>query len=192
MSDLKLELHTKLRTGRAAILSKLDGLSQYDLRRPMTASGTNLLGIVKHLAGIEYGYLGGAFGRPSPEPIAWIDDGSIWDGADMWVRADESSDYIIGLYERACAHGDKTIGTFELDSPGSVAHWPEERRATDLGVLLIRMIGDTAQHAGHADIVRELIDDRGGLDHDSFGDQESWQQYVCEIQKAADFFRPTP
>ena len=189
LPDLKQELHLKLRTSRAGILTKLEGLGEHDRRRPMTASGTNLLGLVKHLAGLEYGYLGDSFGRPAPEPIPWIDDGSIWDGADMWVRADESSEYITGLYQRACAHGDQTIAELGLEAPGSVTHWPEDRRSTTLGVLLIRMVDETAQHAGHADIIRELIDDRAGPDHDSFGDRAAWRQYVATIQSAADSFR---
>ncbi len=188
MSDLKAELHSKLQASRAGLLSKLEGLSEYDLRRPMTATGTNLLGLVKHLAGNEYVYLGTSFNRPAPETLSWEEDGSVWDGADMWAKADESSDYLIGLYKRACAHGDQTVAELDLDAPGSVPHWPEERRATTLGVLIIRMVVETAQHAGHADIVRELIDGRGGADQTEMGDEASWREYVAKIQAAADAF----
>jgi len=187
---LKQELHRKLRLSRAALLSKLDGLSEYDLRRPMTPSGTNLLGLVKHLAGVEYGYLGESFDRPPAESLAWVDDGSIWDGADMWAKPTESSDYLIGLYRRACEHGDRTIDLLELDAPGSVAHWPAERRNTTLGVLLIRMLAETAQHAGHADILRELIDGSGGPDHDDLSDDQ-WREYLATVQAAADATRTT-
>jgi hypothetical protein len=140
------------------VLSKVDNLSEYDRRRPMTPTGTNLLGLVKHLAGLEYGYLGESFNHPAPESMSWIEDGSIWRGADMWAKPDESSEYIIGLYRRACAHADGVIAALDLEAPGSVPHWPEDRRDTTLGVLLIRMVAETAQHAGHADIIRELID----------------------------------
>jgi hypothetical protein len=190
MSDLKAELHKSLKSTRAIMLAKLDGLSEYDRRRPMTPTGTNLLGLVKHLAGLEYGYLGESFGYPAPETIPWIEDGSIWDGADMWAKAGESSDYIIGLYQRACAHADDVIGKLDLDAPGTVAHWPENRRNTDLGVLLIRMVAETAQHAGHADIVRELIDGKGGPDQDSV-DEQTWRDYVGGIQAAANAFSTT-
>jgi hypothetical protein len=189
--DLKAELHRKLRDSRAALLSRLDGLTEYGLRCPMTPTGTNLLGLVKHLAGGEYGYLGAAFGRPAPERLPWFDDGSVWQGADMWARPGESSDYIIGLYRRACAHADATIEELDLDTPGSVAHWPADRRATTLGVLLIRMAMETAQHAGHADIVRELIDGKGGPDHDAV-DESTWRAYVAGIQAAADTFATSP
>ena len=187
MPDLKDELHRKLRASRAVLLSKLDNLSEYDRRRPMTATGTNLLGLVKHLAGLEYGYLGEAFGYPAPESMSWIEDGSIWQGADMWARPEESSEYITGLYRRACAHADGVIAALDLEAPGSVAHWPEHSRDTTLGVLLIRMVAETAQHAGHADIVRELIDGTGGPDQDGL-DEATWREYLGQVQTAADTF----
>jgi hypothetical protein len=185
--DTKAELHHKLQAARAGVLSKLDGLSEYDMRRPMTGTGTNLLGLVKHLAGLEYGYLGESFGRLSPEVMSWIADGSIWEGADMWATPAQSSEYLIGLYRRACAHGDRTITELDLDAPGRVAHWPEDRRDTTLGFLLIRMVAETAQHAGHADIVRELIDGYAGPDNAAI-DQADWQKYVGRIQAAAESF----
>ena len=187
MPDLKSELLRKLQDGRATKLDKLDNLSEYDRRRPMTATGTNLLGLVKHLAGLEYGYLGESFGHPAPETLAWVDDGSIWQGADMWARPDESSEYIIGLYRRACAHADGVIAALDLAAPGSVPHWPEDRRETTLGVLLIRMVAETAQHAGHADILRELIDRKGGPDQDEF-DEQTWREYVGQVRAAANTF----
>lgn len=187
MPDFKAELHRKLQASRAGLLSKLDDLSEYDRRRPLTPTGTNLLGLVKHLAGLEYLYLGECFGYPAPERMSWIDDDSIWQGADMWAKPEESSEYITGLYRRACAHADGVVAALDLDAPGSVAHWPADRRETTLGVLLIRMVGETAQHAGHADIVRELIDGKGGPDQDDF-DAAAWRDYTAQVQAAADTF----
>jgi hypothetical protein len=189
--DLKEELHRKLQASRAVLLSKLDNLSEYDRRRPMTPTGTNLLGLVKHLAGLEYLYLGESFGYPALESMSWIEDGSIWQGADMWATPDESIEYITGLYRRACAHADGVIAALDLDAPGSVAHWPEDRRDTTMGVLLIRMVAETAQHAGHADIIRELIDGKGGPDQEAF-DEPTWREYVAQVQTAADTFLAGP
>jgi len=187
---MKEELQRKLQAARAALLSRLEGLDEYGLRRPMTPTGTNLLGLVKHLAGLEYGYLGEARGRPAPETMSWIADGSIWDGADMWATPDESSEYLIGLYRRACAHADGVIADLDLEAPATVAHWPQGRRDTTLGVLLIRMVAETAQHAGHADIIRELIDGKAGAADDETLDEASWRDYVARIQAAADSFAP--
>src|SRR4051812_22944003 len=100
MVDLKDVLLDKLHEARAAVLAGLDGLSEYDARRPMTASGTNLLGIVKHLIGVEHVYLADAFGRPAPDVLPWVADGSIWENADMWATAEESREDILGLYAR--------------------------------------------------------------------------------------------
>ena len=100
----------------------------------------------------------------------------------MWATPDESSHYISGVYRQVCAHSDVTIAELDLDSPGHVAHWAEGHQETTLGVLLIRMAGETAQHAGHADIVRELIDGRTG---DGVADEPKYGL----IQAAADRFR---
>ncbi|WBQ02187.1 DinB family protein [Kribbella sp. CA-293567] len=186
--DLKAELHRQLQQSRAVMLAKLDGLSEYDRRRPLVPSATNLLGLVKHLAGLEYSYLGECFGRLPPEKLAWVEDETIWEGADMWALPSESSEYLIGLYQRACAFADETITTLDLDAPGSVAHWPEDRRATTLGVLLIRMVGETAHHSGHADIIRELIDGTGGPDADVL-DEAGWTKYFSTLQRAAEAFK---
>ena len=158
---LKAELQRSLQAARQALLSRLDGLGEYDLRRPMTPTGTNLLGLVKHLADLEYIYLGASFGRTL----------APWENSDpqaeMWAAAAESSESIIGLYQRACAHADLTISQLEVDAPGSVAHWADDDRQTTLGAMLIYMVWETAQHAGHADIIRELIDGTAGDDDGS-------------------------
>lgn len=189
MTDLKSELHAKLRDSRAVLVAKLDGLSEYDVRRPVVASGTNLLGLVKHMIGNEQVYLGTAFGRTTPFTLPWVEDRSIWENADMWARPEESREYLLDLYRQACDHGDATIGALDLDAPGSVPHWPEERRATTLGVLLIRMVSETAQHAGHADLCRELLDGSGQADADAIGNAEHWSEYRARLQAAAETFR---
>lgn len=186
--ELKAVLHEYLRASRALLLTKLDGLSEYDLRRPLVPSGTNLLGLVKHLAGVEYVYLGTSLGRPPAETLAWEEDGSVWDGADMWALPSETSDYLISLYRRACEHGDRTIAELDLDAPAEVPHWPAESRRVTLGALLVRMVDETAHHAGHADIVRELIDGQGGADAGML-DPDGWREYHARVQRAADTFR---
>lgn len=157
MIDLKLELLRVLQSRRAVMLTKLDGLPEYDKRRPATPTGTNLLGLVKHLAGLEYGYLGESFNRPPTERPSWFRD-DPYDEIDMWATPDESSDYITSVYRQACAHADATVAELELDSPGHVEHWADGHQSTTLGALLTRMLAETAQHAGHATMIRKLID----------------------------------
>jgi hypothetical protein len=189
MVDVKDVLLDKLREARSAVVGSLEGLDEYDVRRPMTASGTNLLGIVKHLVGNEHVYLSESFGITAPDVLPWVEDDSIWQGADMWATPEESREYILGLYDRAAAHGDETVRTRDLDAPASVPHWPEARRATTLGFLLVRMVEETGHHAGHADICRELIDGRGGSDHDML-DEAGWSAHRAQVQAAADTFKP--
>ncbi len=183
------DLQRYLQESRNSVLSSLDGLSEYDMRRPMTPTGTNLLGIVKHLAGIELAYLGDSAGRPSPISLPWVDDGSIWDGADMWATADQGSGYLIGLYRAAWRHCDESIGRLDLGAPARVAWWPEDRRQTTFGSLLVRVVAETAQHAGHCDIVRESIDGRAGGDRDDVGDDAWWTTYFALVQEAAGQFK---
>ncbi|HEX6419923.1 MAG TPA: DinB family protein [Acidimicrobiales bacterium] len=160
-SDPKADLHRYLQSARESLAWKLDGLSEYDVRRPLVPSGTNLLGLVKHVASVELGYLGDTFGRPSGEPLPWFAPDAEPD-ADMWATPDESRDDIVGLYRRAWAHGDVTIQALPLDAVGHVPWWPEDRGDVTLHLVLVHLIAETHRHAGHADIVRELIDGATG------------------------------
>src|SRR5947209_3957578 len=85
--ERKADLHEYLQTAREVMLWKLDGLTEYDMRRPLVPTGTNLLGLVRHVGSIETGYFGSVFGRPLPEALPWMEDGEP--NGDMWVRAGE-------------------------------------------------------------------------------------------------------
>jgi uncharacterized damage-inducible protein DinB len=187
-SDPKADLHRYLQAARDALVWKLDGLSEYDIRRPMTPTGTSLLGLIKHLASVELGYFGDTFGRPSGEPSPWSEPGAE-PNADMWATADESREHIVGLYQRAWAHADATIDALPLDAAGRVPWWPDERNEVTLHHILIHMIAETDRHAGHADIVRELIDGAAGLragnDNMAPGDQAWWEDYRSRLERAA-------
>src|SRR3954468_12035523 len=100
MSDQKADLHRYLQRLREALVWKLDGLSDYDARRPMTPTGTNLLGLVKHLASVELGYFGDTFGRPSGIALPWhADDADPND--DLYLTADETREWVLELYRTA-------------------------------------------------------------------------------------------
>src|SRR3954464_15621657 len=110
LDGVKADLHRYLQVGRDALLWKLDGISEYDIRRPMTPTGTNLLGIVKHVASVELGYLGETFGRPLDIPMPWFEDAAA-DNGDMGPPAAEPREFILDLYRRVSAHADVTIET---------------------------------------------------------------------------------
>jgi uncharacterized damage-inducible protein DinB len=186
--DAKADLHRYLRAAREALLWKLDGLSEYDVRRPMVRTGTNLLGLIKHVASVEAGYFGETFGRPFGEPLPWFDDDAE-PNADMWAAADESREQIVALYHRVWARSDATIEALDLDAVGHVPWWPEDRRDVTLHRILVHMIAETNRHAGHADIVRELIDGAAGLrdgnDNMAPGDDAWWENYRSRLERVA-------
>lgn len=187
VSDPKSDLHRYLRYAREAMIWKLDGLSEYDIRRPMTPTGTNLLGLVKHLGTVELGYFGDTFGRPYDESIAQ-QDFEADPTADMWATAEESRADIIGFYRRAWAHADATIDSLDLTAEGSVPWWTKDRVVT-LHRILVHVTAETNRHAGHADIIRELIDGAAGLlaDNDNMpsSDQSWWQSYRAKLAEVA-------
>lgn len=187
-SDPKADLHRYLQEAREALLWKLDGLSDYDVRRPMTPTGTNLLGVIKHVASVEAGYLGDTFGRPFTQPLPWIENDAE-PNADMWATAEESREQIVELYHRVWAHSDATVQTLTLDATGRVPWWPDDRSEVTLHRILVHMIAETDRHAGHADIVRELIDGVAGLrasnDNMAPGDQAWWASYRNRLEHVA-------
>lgn len=189
MADEKQILKEYLRSLHNALFWKLDGLGELDLRRPLTSTGTNLLGVAKHVASVELGYFGEVFDRPSGIALPWYDDGAE-DNADMWATPDETTGSILELLRQAWAHTEATIDALDLEAPGLVSWWSEERRHVTLHTVLVHMITEMARHAGHADILRELIDGRAGLlpGNDNLPEHDAawWASYVGRVQAAAE------
>lgn len=188
-SAAKATLKRYLDVARDSLLWKLEGLSEYDVRRPLTPTAGNLLGIVKHVASVENGYLGEVFGRPSGEPLPWFDEEADFN-ADMWVTPEETRDDILGLYQRTRRHSDTTIQEMPLDATGDVPWWPEDRRVVTLHQILVHITTETHRHAGHADIIRELIDGSVGLTAAAPNlppgvDDEWWSHYRARVEAAA-------
>lgn len=156
LGDEKASLHIALQRHRDAVLWKLDGVSDEDLRRPMVSSGTNLLGLVKHLASVEYGWFCATFNRPT-EPLPDVDADPE---ADMRATEAETTQDILAFYQRACAAADEVIAAVGLEETGT--SW--DGKEVSMRWVLIHMLEETARHSGHADIVRELIDGGAG-DH---------------------------
>jgi uncharacterized damage-inducible protein DinB len=152
----KESLKVSLDRHRDTVLWKLEGLGDDDLRRSMVPSGTSLLGLVKHLAAVEYGWFCDTFGREI-EPLPFDDDDP---DADLRVRPEETTEDILAFYGRARAAADQAIDELDVEDTGTA--WFGE--AVTMRWVLIHMIEETARHAGHVDILRELIDGMAG-DH---------------------------
>ncbi|WP_248704128.1 DinB family protein [Curtobacterium sp. MWU13-2055] len=180
---VKRTLHRYLQKHRAALLGKLDGLAERQARWPVTPTGTNVLGLVKHVAGVQAGYFGEVFGRPLPDPPAWLESE---DGEDMYATLDETLDDVVAFHHRSAAHTDATIEALDLDARGTVPWWPEELREVTLHRVLVHMAYETARHAGHADIVREMLDGLAGDGDGNLADKSPeewvlWREQLVDI-----------
>ena len=152
----KESLHVALDRHRDVVLWKLEGLSDEDLRRPMVPSGTNLLGLVKHLASVEFGWFCWTFGREHEAMRPNEEDPDY----DMRVEPHETTQQMLDYYARARAAADRSIQELDLDHTGTAWHGA----TVSMRWVLIHMVEETARHAGHMDILRELIDGATG-DH---------------------------
>lgn len=186
--DAKENLLSRLRSLRADLLSKLDGLDEYQVRRPMTPTGTNLLGLVKHVASVELGYFTEVFGREPGRALPWFDDDAEPD-ADLWVAAGETREEILDLHRYSAEVSDATIAELDLDAAGEVPWWPPERRQVTLQQILVHMLVETARHTGQADIIRESIDGRAGMGPNDQNltarSAEEWAAHVAVIEEVA-------
>ncbi|MFD8596628.1 DinB family protein [Kitasatospora sp. NPDC059646] len=186
-NDPKRALKTYLQDARDAVLWKLDGLSEYDVRRPVTPSGTNLLGVLKHLTGAEAIYLGETFGRPfEGAPGLWV-AGAAEPNDDLWARPDESREALIAEYRRVWAHSDETVDSLPLDTVGRVP-WPPHLHLS-LERVLLHVVVESQRHTGQLDVVRELLDGATGLRP---GDPvlpdvspEFWPAHRARVERAA-------
>lgn len=186
--DEKALLHAHLKLNRDALLWKLEGLSESELRRPMTGTGTNLLGLVKHLTGVEGAYFCDAFGRERP-PLAWEGDEDVAMGefSDMYAKPDETAEEIVASYRAATAAADRSIDALDLDATGR----HHLGIPVSLRWMLLTVLLDTARHAGHADIVRELIDGKAGSHREWPGvpaaeDEEYRETYLARVRGEVD------
>ena len=164
------------------VLHKLEGLTEYDLRRPMTPTGTNLLGVVKHLASVQAGYFGETFGRPVPGERPFDEDDPQ---ADLYATAEETSESIKEFYRATWQHALETFADRALDSVGRVPWWSDPD--VTLHQILVHMTNETARHAGHIDIVRELVDGAVGRGEGDANivDGYDWPAYVGKLEALA-------
>jgi hypothetical protein len=187
----KGHLHDHLRWVREALVWKLDGLSGYDIRRPLTATGTNLLGLVKHAAVWESRYFGEVFNRPFPEPVPRWDDKAAR-GSDFWATEHETREEIVGFYRRVWEHSDATINALAIDAAGYVPWWGEQVKLFN---IMVPILSDTTRHAGHADILREQLDGAIGMNVQAASlvehDTALWQARRATIEQAARAADPT-
>lgn len=140
---------------RATLLRKLHGLNDEALRKPMTASGLSLLGLVKHLTQTERGWFLEIFAGVSDQESQPTDADP---DRDFRVSSEETAKVLVGRYVRVCERARKVVADAKL---GRVVTTPWGAEV-NLRAILLHMIQETAQHNGHADIIRESIDGTTG------------------------------
>ncbi|ROS77677.1 uncharacterized protein DUF664 [Curtobacterium sp. PhB130] len=185
--DVKATLQRYLQKHRAALLGKLDGLAERQARWPVTPTGTNVLGLVKHVAAVQSEYFGQVFDRPLPDPPAWHDSD---DDRDMYATLDETMADIVAFHHASAAHADATIAALPLDARGVVPWWPEGHRDVTLHRILVHMAYETARHAGHADIAREMLDGLAGDGDGNLAEKTpaewvEWREHLMSIAEQA-------
>jgi hypothetical protein len=131
---------------RESVVRKLDGLSEDDARHEFVDSDTTLLWIVKHLTTAELMWVRSRFaGRGMPPDDAITDDDTIAS--------------VVSAYRAAWREVDAIAAAAPLDQP---CHDVGTETMVDLRWVLMHLLEETARHAGHADILRELIDGTTG------------------------------
>ncbi|HKJ57393.1 MAG TPA: DinB family protein [Nitriliruptoraceae bacterium] len=188
--ELKERMQEYLDRERESLFTKVDGLSERDLRLPRTPTGTNLLGIVKHCANVEFGYFGPTFGRMIDDPAGLLgpDDFDTDPQADWYATATETADDIVALYRRVIVFANHTIAELDLDATGRVPWWGPDAPEVTLGHILTHVHADVARHAGQADILREGIDGAAGWwsPGDNLPDDFDFPAYVDRLTALAD------
>lgn len=154
----KESLLASLDRHRDAAVWKLDGLDDEQVRRRVLPSGNSMLGLVKHLAFVENGWFCDTFGRS-------VADGFVVHvpedpDADLRIEPHESTADVLAYYARTRAVTDAVIAELGVEDRGTA--WYGE--TVTLRWVLIHMVEETARHAGHLDVMRELVDGSTG-DH---------------------------
>lgn len=136
---------------RSCVLKKVAGLSEEQLRRRLVVSDTTLLGLVQHLTDGERYWFGYTFaGDPRYADVDF----------DMVVDPDLSADQVIARYRAAITDSDAHLA--EAEGPDVPTAHPVGDSPRTLRWVLAHMTSETVRHAGHADILRELIDGATG------------------------------
>ena|SRR2546423_4885873 len=149
--DEKAMLSAFLDQQSDVMLWKLEGLTDDQVRQPITPTGMSLLALVKHVAGAECYWLCEIFGRPTgPWRLPGSDDVELLPG--------DTIDRVLAFSARAREARNEAISELDLDATATT--WLGDTVSFRWAIL--HVIEEEARHAGHADIIREHIDNATG------------------------------
>jgi uncharacterized damage-inducible protein DinB len=148
---------------RNAVLAIVAELDEDAWHRPVVPSGWTPAGLVEHLGGAEWHWFQGVVSGKHPDPPPEGADQPAYDPTAAFI-CDEPSAEVISFYRDQCASSDAVLAATPLSARPRGRHGvPGEDEPPDVRWIVLHMIEETARHAGHLDIARELIDGRTGL-----------------------------
>ncbi|HVU74227.1 MAG TPA: DinB family protein [Mycobacteriales bacterium] len=159
----RTDLLQSLRRHRGFLLQTVEGLDDTAARRRSTVSELTLASLLKHVADTEHGWaqfvvdgpaaLGGDVDVSSFDPATFVDDRFV-------LTDDDTLDALRERYSAVAAETDQLVTSVDLDAeqPLPRAPWFEPGASWSARRVVLHIIAETAQHAGHADIIREAID----------------------------------
>ena len=152
-----------LQAQRDAVLAIVAGLDEEAWHRSVVPSGWTPAGLVEHLGGAEWHWFQGVVSGKHPEPAPGDEDQAPYDPTAAFT-CDEPSAEIVKFYRDQCASSDAVLAVTPLTARPRGSHGdPEMDQPPDVRWIVLHMIEETARHAGHLDIARELIDGTTGL-----------------------------
>jgi len=147
-----------LHAQRNVVLSIVAGLDEEAWHRSVVPSGWTPAGLVEHLGGAEWHWFQGVVAGKHPEPAPGDEDLPPYDPMAAFVSNEPSAE-IIGFYREQCASSDAVLAVTPLSTQPRGKHGvPGQDEPPDVRWVVLHMIEETARHAGHLDIARELID----------------------------------
>ena len=154
-----------LRAQREVVLAVVQGLDEEAWHRSIVPSGWTPAGLVEHLIGAEWHWFQGVVSGFEPEPLPG-EEATPYDPTAAFLSELPSAE-LIAAYREQCAQSEAVLAVTPLSAPPRGKHAfpgdPESAEPANVREVVLHMIEETARHAGHLDIVRELIDGRTGL-----------------------------
>jgi Protein of unknown function (DUF664) len=150
-----------LQAQRDAVLSIVEGLDEDAWHRSVVPSGWTPAGLVEHLGGAEWHWFQGVTCDKVPEPPPGDEDQAPYDPTAAFICDDPSAE-VIKFYREICASSDEVLAVTPLSARPRGKH-VDGFEPPNVRWIVLHMIEETARHAGHLDIARELLDGKTGL-----------------------------
>jgi hypothetical protein len=152
-------LRSFLRAQRESVLAIVDGLSEEAWHRSAVPTGWTPAGMVEHLGGAEWHWFQGVVAGKQPELPGDIDeDQPPYDPMSVVFTSDESSAEVLAFYRGQCAESESVLDATPLSAPPRGQHGLDGSEPPNVRWVVLHMIEETARHAGHLDLARELLD----------------------------------